>query len=163
MSCAIISCDNQGLNFNFCKEILRQRAGADKVCDLDAICENHYDTFIKFFTKRCRKCCDPFEVHAKTKIKKRKKSSATEKALVVISLKFAKRHGLIPGKKICKRCYQRCFKESKNTFESDLLESNESSNEKSGDTLNLTLDESIEEPEVNTSPVDIIFGKERYY
>ena len=27
MSCAIISCENQGLNFNFCKEILKQRAG----------------------------------------------------------------------------------------------------------------------------------------
>ena len=27
MACAIISCDNQGLNFNFYKEILKQRAG----------------------------------------------------------------------------------------------------------------------------------------
>ena len=27
MACAIISCDNHGLNFNFYKEILKQRAG----------------------------------------------------------------------------------------------------------------------------------------
>ena len=27
MACAIISCDNQGLNFNFYEEILKQRAG----------------------------------------------------------------------------------------------------------------------------------------
>ena len=79
MSCAIISCNNQGLNFNFCKE---QRAGINEVCDSDAICEKHYDTFIKFFTYRCKKCCDPFEVDAKFKIKKnRKKSSAN--ALIV--------------------------------------------------------------------------------
>ena len=87
--------------------------------------------FHKFFTNRCRKCCDPFEVHAKHKIKKsRKKSSANAKALIVISSEFAKSHGLIPGKKICKRSYRRCFNESKNTllvkdisFESDHLES----------------------------------------
>ena len=98
----------------------------------------------------------------------RKKSSANK--LVVITSQIAKSHGLIPGKKICKSCYRRCFNESKNTlqvrdvsFESDHLESIESSNEKSGDTLNLTLDESMEEPEVNTSPVDIIFGKERAF
>ena len=168
MVCAIIACNNQGLNSNFCKEILKQRAGINEVCDSDAICEKHYDTFIKFFTFRCKKCCDPFEVHAKSKIKNsRKKSSAN--ALIVISSKFAISHGLITGKKICKNCYQRA-NESKNTlqdrdvsFESDHLESIESSNEKSGDTLNWTLDESIEEPEVNTSPVDNIFGKERAF
>ena len=166
MSCAIISCDNQGLNFNFCKEILKQRAGINEVCDSDAICQKHYDTFIKFFTYRSKKCCDPFEVHSKSKIKKRRKKSSAN-ALILISSDFAISHGLIPGKKICKNCYRRCFNEAKNTlqvrdlsFESDNLEAIESSNEKSGDTLNLTLDE---EPDVNTSPVDTLFGKERAF
>ena len=55
-------------------------------------CDNQgLNIFIIFFTNSC----DPFEVHAKHKIKKsRKKSSA-------ISSEFAKGHGLIPGKKIC--------------------------------------------------------------
>ena len=61
---SIISCDNQGLNI-----------------------------FINFFTNSCRKCCDPFEIHAKHKIKKsRKESSANAKALIVISSEFAKSH-----------------------------------------------------------------------
>ena len=94
MICAIIGCNCEGLNFDFCKDTLKQRAGFDKVGDSDSICDKHYDTLIKFFTKRCRKCCDPFQSHANSQRKKGRKKLSVAK-LIVITPEFAKKHEYI--------------------------------------------------------------------
>lgn len=148
---------------NFCIDTLKLRAGCDKVNDSNDLCEKHYNDFIHFFTIRYNKCCDPFEIHCNKVTKKRKKVNKG-KSLKVITYDFAKKHSLIPGARICKDCYTKANKSQSNiniSFESEsnISPFDESEVSRSRDTLNITLDESLEENEANLSTVDKISGK----
>ena len=85
---------------------------------------------------------------------KKRKRVNKGKSLKVITYDFAKKHSLIPGARICKDCYTKANKYQSNiniSFESEsnISPFDESEVSRSRDTLNITLDESLEENEAN--------------
>lgn len=87
-------------------ELLRRRTGVTSLDECSDICLYHERFYLKKYTGHQRNCCDPLRRHSAKLVK----TNVRE-----ISLQCAKdqaQHGidLIPGKKICARCFSELAK-----------------------------------------------------
>jgi hypothetical protein len=81
--------------------------------DLSTICSHHYKEFLTYFSLNIKKCCDVLNIHKK----------AVRTNLMVIKMEHRPLHNnLIPGDKLCFKCFSRLKHEDDSNSISDRSE-----------------------------------------
>ena len=69
------------------------------------LCESHYTNLIQKYTFFQKSCCDPYQIHKKQ----------MRNYLMVLTMDMYENNPkLLPGKKVCMKCFTRCSQESEN-------------------------------------------------